>query len=61
MSDGVTGSPRDTTPAQNQVGPHEFVPLRRWRNRGRCRACYLNAAYHPVRGWVAARPLGDKA
>lgn len=42
-----------------QVGPHEFRPLKRWRNRGRCEACYLVEQLHPVRGWTQLRPLKD--
>lgn len=43
------------------VGPHDFVPLRRRFNGGRCRACYIHERYHPIEGWTAARPLGDNA
>jgi len=43
----------------NEVGPHAFIPLRRFVNRGRCRACYLHEQDHPTRRWHAARPLGD--
>ena len=47
--------------SRNQVGPHEFEPLRRFRNRGRCRACYVHEDSHPLTGWAEARPLGNKA
>jgi hypothetical protein len=44
-----------------EVGPHDFVPLRRWFNRGRCLHCFVHECFHPVRGWAVARPVGDKA
>ncbi len=40
------------------VGPHGFV-----RNGWRwwlCRHCYAPKRLHPRRGWVRARPLGDR-
>lgn len=42
-----------------QAAPHPFVRLRRWANRGRCRHCFLHERHHPIRWWVAARPVGD--
>lgn len=46
-----------------QVGPHEFGPLG-WRDKrglhGRCGACYLPRALHPVLVYSPARPYGDK-
>ncbi len=42
------------------TGPHEFAPLKRWWNRGRCKHCFVPRIDHPVRGWVEARALGDK-
>lgn len=43
-----------------QVAPHEFRPLKRWRNRGRCEACYVHERAHPVMGWTPARHYDDK-
>lgn len=40
------------------TGPHGFV-----RNGWRwwlCRHCYAPRSLHPRRGWVLARPLGDR-
>jgi hypothetical protein len=45
---------------ENCVSPHTFMPLRRWFNRGRCRACFLPPAKHPTTSWVPSRPWGDK-
>lgn len=42
------------------TGPHEFVPLKRWRNRGRCRHCLAHEDLHPTRGWLPSRPLFDE-
>lgn len=44
-----------------EVGPHDYTPLRRFLNGGRCSACYRHEAEHPIRRWVAARPYGDRA
>ena len=44
-----------------QVGPHEFRPLKKWRNRGRCEACYVHENVHPVTGWTPSRHYGDKS
>lgn len=41
------------------VAPHEFRPLKRWRNRGRCAGCKVHQANHPTIGWMPARPIGD--
>jgi hypothetical protein len=41
--------------------PHEFAPLRRWRNRGRCRVCKVHEANHPVWFWAPSRPLRDRS
>ena len=46
---------------QNDVAPHEFIPLGRIRHRKKCRHCYLHKALHPVGVWAVARPLKDKA
>ena len=48
--------------AKNAVGPHEFAPLRRpaITDNARCRACYLPKWAHPIKAWVASRPLGDR-
>jgi hypothetical protein len=43
------------------VGPHDFKPLRRFFNRGRCRACHADRGRHPVNAYSRARPLGDKS
>lgn len=43
----------------NSVEPHQFVPLRRFFNRGRCRVCYQPETLHPTTVWEASRPLGD--
>lgn len=43
-----------------EVAPHEFRPMFRWLNRGRCSHCYIHEALHPINGWTASRPLGDK-
>ena len=43
-----------------QGGPHEFSPLKRFRNRGRCRHCFMPESFHPINGWTPARALGDK-
>lgn len=43
-----------------QVSPHDYQPLRRWWNRGRCRACYVHQDAHPVPAYSPARPVGDK-
>lgn len=43
-----------------EVGPHEFRPLRRLLNRGRCAACYCHEDLHPVAVYTAARPLLDR-
>jgi hypothetical protein len=40
------------------VAPHAFIPLRRFFNRGRCRACFAHESAHPV-GWRTARPMGN--
>jgi hypothetical protein len=50
------------TEPRNDVGPHEFDPLRRpaISDNARCRACYLPEGAHPVEGWTRARPLGDR-
>lgn len=45
----------------NTVSPHEFGPLRRFWNRGRCRACYWPESEHPRLLWSVARPLGSGA
>lgn len=45
---------------QITVGPHKFQRLGRLWRRKSCRACYVHRDRHPVRGWVPARPLGDK-
>jgi hypothetical protein len=50
---------RRRTEPMTQVGPHEFKPLRRFFNKGRCEACYLHEDYHPVNGWTQARPMFD--
>jgi hypothetical protein len=48
-----------------QVGPHDYERIigggwrRHWEDR--CRACYLPKSEHPVKGWVEARPLGDRS
>lgn len=41
------------------VGPHAFEPLKRWRNRGRCRRCLAPEEMHPALGWLPLRPLYD--
>jgi hypothetical protein len=41
------------------VSPHEFAPLKRWRNRGRCRICLAHEEIHPALGWLPSRPLFD--
>jgi hypothetical protein len=41
------------------TAPHEFAPLKRWFNRGRCRACLAHEDIHPALGWLPARPLYD--
>jgi hypothetical protein len=46
--------------ASGTVGPHSFAPIRRFFNRGRCRACYWPESEHPREGWSTARPLGEK-
>lgn len=38
------------------VAPHDFKPLKRWRNRGRCSVCLVHEEHHPTRGWLPARP-----
>ena len=43
-----------------EVGPHEFRPLRRWFNRGRCAGCYCHENLHPVSVYTAARPYLDR-
>lgn len=51
-----------TVEPRNEVGPHEFAPLRRpaITDNARCRACYLPKSAHPVMGWTRSRPLGDR-
>ncbi len=39
------------------VSPHEFKPLRRFRNRGRCATCLCHEEIHPALGWLPARPM----
>jgi hypothetical protein len=47
---------------ETTVGPHEFVPLRRWFNRGRCQHCLIHESLHPsLHAWWPARALGDKS
>lgn len=44
------------------VGPHEFSSLGwldRFKFAGRCKACYVPRAFHPIHAYVMARPLGD--
>jgi hypothetical protein len=41
------------------TSPHEFAPLKRWRNRGRCRHCLAHEDLHPARGWLPSRPMFD--
>jgi hypothetical protein len=50
---------RRRTEPVNQVGPHRFTPLRRFFNKGRCRACFVPERAHPVEGWTRSRSLGD--
>lgn len=45
----------------SQVSPHEFIPLKRLFNRGRCRACVYHEVSHPFAAWVEARAIGDKS
>lgn len=40
-------------------GPHEYAPLKRWRNRGRCRSCMRPEGEHPAAGWNPARAYHD--
>lgn len=43
---------------------HEYAPFNwtdRFRKEPRCRACYLSERFHPFKGWVHARPIGDKS
>jgi hypothetical protein len=44
-----------------RVDPHEFEPLRRFRNKGRCRRCLLHERYHGRRlpNWPLSRAVGD--
>lgn len=42
------------------TSPHEFSPLKKWRNRGRCTACLVHEDHHPTWGWLPARPMYDK-
>lgn len=47
---------------RNDVSPHQFTPLRwfdRFLKHGRCSACLIPRAYHPVRCWMTARSYGD--
>jgi hypothetical protein len=44
----------------NLVSPHEFDPLKRWWNRGRCSRCLAHEELHPALGWLPSRPLFDK-
>ncbi len=46
---------------QTDVSPHEFVPLRRFRNRGRCMACLAHESLHPALGWLPSRAIGDES
>lgn len=39
--------------------PHAFAPLKRWRNRGRCRHCLAHEELHPALGWLPSRSLSD--
>lgn len=41
------------------VSPHEFEPLKGWRNRGRCSRCLAHEEIHPAIGWLPSRPLYD--
>lgn len=43
------------------TAPHEFVPLKRFRNQGRCKVCMAHQELHPAIGWLPARPLQDKS
>lgn len=43
------------------VSPHEFRPLKRWRNRGRCAVCMAHEELHPALGWLPSRPYRDKS
>lgn len=46
------------------TSPHSFHPLRFWdalHSGGRCRHCYAPRLAHPMRCWVASRPIGDKS
>lgn len=49
-----------TDGGNTHVDPHEFKPLQRFRNGGRCAVCFAHEDFHPTLGWVPARPLGDK-
>jgi hypothetical protein len=44
-----------------RVEPHEFKPLRRFRNNGRCSTCLLHEIDHgqPLPSWPLARPGSD--
>ena len=46
--------------SKSKVGAHQFKPISRWRNKGRCKHCYVPEHLHPIDGWVEARPIGDK-
>lgn len=52
--------PRSARPGIH-TGPHPFQRLRRFFNRGRCRACYLHKREHPVQTWTVLRPIGDRS
>lgn len=53
---------RELGPAPStSVGAHEFEPLGAvLRSREKCKFCYYPKAWHPVTGWVSARPVGDR-
>jgi hypothetical protein len=49
-----------------RVNPHDFEPLRRFRNRGRCRVCLVHERHHrkPMvwswqSDWWPSRAIGD--
>lgn len=49
----------DVPQCYNEVGPHDFKPLKRWRNRGRCSTCLVHEQHHPIARWAPARAYRD--
>jgi hypothetical protein len=60
----IRNRPKDSpvrflTPTDVQTGPHEFRPMKRFFNRGRCMHCYIHEVFHPINGYVTSRPWRD--